>query len=109
MRSYVRIVRFVAATMVVVPRGAVVAPLSLAQPSPGTISGTLTDPSAAVVGNATVTLTSSRGGGTKTTTTTQSGAVEFQGVAPGAYTLTATVSGFAIYVKENVEVRAGQI
>jgi hypothetical protein len=73
----------------------------------GSISGTVTDPSGAVVsGAAIVALDSSRG----TKLTTQSGgdgAFNLQQVPIGTYSITVTASGFTATQADNVLVRAG--
>ena len=56
----------------------------------GNVRGTITDPSGAVVPNATVTLKSTRTGATQTRTTSSSGFYEFPLVTPGPYTITIT-------------------
>ncbi|HTX36675.1 MAG TPA: TonB-dependent receptor [Bryobacteraceae bacterium] len=63
------------------------------QPGTGTVKGTLTDDSGAVIPAATVTLTSSNG----TSRTAQSqaeGSYTFNGVAPGQYTVQVNFPGF---------------
>jgi len=61
----------------------------------GDITGTVTDPSGAVVPNATVTLKSTTTGQTRNTTTNNNGAYRFSLLQPGTYTVTATASGFS--------------
>jgi len=61
----------------------------------GDLTGTITDPSGAVVPNATVTLKNSGTGQTRTTTTNNSGAYRFSLLQPGSYTVSATASGFS--------------
>ena len=75
--------------------------------SAGTIGGTVTDPSGAILPGATVTITAAQGGTPKTVTANSQGAYEFRGLDPGTYTITIDVSGFAVFVKENVEIRPG--
>jgi hypothetical protein len=45
----------------------------------------------------------------RTTITNQQGNCEFQGLPPGTYTLAASAGGFALFVKENVEVLRGRV
>jgi hypothetical protein len=73
------------------------APIASATPSlvTGDFTGTLTDPSGAVVPNATVTLRNNRTGATRTTTTNSNGSYRFSLMQPGSYTLGATASGFS--------------
>ena len=61
----------------------------------GDFTGTVTDPSGAVVPNATVTLKNSSTGQTRTTTTNTSGAYRFSLLQPGRYTVSATASNFS--------------
>src|ERR1700746_232047 len=60
----------------------------------GDAAGTVTDPSGAVVPNATVTLKSNDTGGIQTRTTNAQGAYRFSLLAPGTYTISVTASGF---------------
>src|SRR3984885_12008721 len=61
----------------------------------GDLTGTVTDPSGAVVSGATVTLKSDATGATRTTTSNASGAYRFSLLQPGSYTITANASGFS--------------
>ncbi len=61
----------------------------------GDVVGTVTDPSGAVVSNATVTLKSNDTGETRTTTTNSNGLYRFSLLSPGSYTITATAPGFS--------------
>ena len=74
----------------------------------GEVDGTVTDPSGAVVPNATVTLSSSETGFNEATTTTSSGTFRFALVKPGSYTLSVSLSGFNS-VKRTVVVSLGQV
>ncbi|MGA2456831.1 MAG: TonB-dependent receptor [Terriglobales bacterium] len=60
----------------------------------GEISGTVTDPTGAVVANAKVTLKSVEKGNTQTTTSNAQGAYHFPLLAPGTYEVSATAAGF---------------
>ena len=80
---------------------------SLSAQATNTLGGTVTDPSGAVLTGVTVSLTPNQGGQPKTTTTNAQGAYNFRGLDAGTYTITVNVPGFAPYVKQNVEVRAG--
>jgi len=60
----------------------------------GEISGTVSDPSGAVVPNVPVTLKSVEKGYTQSATTNSQGAYRFSLLAPGNYTISATASGF---------------
>jgi hypothetical protein len=61
----------------------------------GDLTGTVTDPSGAVVSGATVTLKNDGTGQTRNATTNGSGAYRFSLLAPGSYTVTASASGFS--------------
>jgi hypothetical protein len=73
----------------------------------GDIAGTITDPSGAVVPNATVTLKNNGTGQTQTTTTNSSGAYRFSLLPPAQYTVSAEASGFQ-NVEKPVTVAVGQ-
>ncbi len=66
---------------------------ALAQQTGGTLRGTMTDDSGAVIPAATITLTGA--GTTKTAQTQADGTYVFQGLAPGQYTVHVTFPGFA--------------
>jgi len=74
----------------------------------GTLRGQVTDPSGAVVANATVAVLVS-GGQTHSAATNRSGGYEIGNLAPGKYTVTANAQGFAVFVQNDVAVAAGQV
>ena len=74
----------------------------------GGISGTVTDPSGAVVPNATLNLKSSSTGETQTTTTGSTGLYNFALLKPGPYTVSIAQSGFR-GVSQKVDVLLGQV
>src|SRR5260221_5154359 len=78
-----------------------------AQTGTGTLRGTVTDPSGAVVPGATVLLTLASGASLDTQAN-QDGVYEFRGLAAGAYTVKAVAQGFALFTKEGVAMVAGQ-
>jgi hypothetical protein len=80
--------------------------IALAQ-NVGTIRGTVTDPSAAVIPNATVTATGSNGT-TRTATSDGQGHYALPNMPPGKYNIRADASGFITYTKSDVDVPAGQ-
>ncbi len=89
------------------------APASAQAPAPsptaaGTLRGQVTDPSGAVVPNATVAIVVS-GRQTQSATTNRSGGYEIGNLAPGKYTVTANAQGFAIFVQTDVAVAAGEV
>lgn len=65
-----------------------------AQSDLSSISGTITDPSGALVSGANVTLRGESTGATHGTTTNQSGFYTIPGLAPGKYTITVDAYGF---------------
>ncbi len=73
----------------------------------------MTDPSGAVVANATVAVLISggqvSGGQTHSATTNRSGGYEIGNLSPGKYTVTANAQGFAVFVQNDVDVAAGQV
>jgi outer membrane receptor protein involved in Fe transport len=67
---------------------------SVAQSSRGTVTGVITDPSGAVVPNATATLKSDSTGLSQTTKTNNAGIYRFESVIIGDYTVTIEAQGF---------------
>src|SRR5580658_3983035 len=74
----------------------------------GGISGTVSDPSGAVISSATINLKSSSTGETQTTVTSSTGLFNFPLLKPGTYSVSITQSGFHT-VNETVEVQLGQV
>jgi hypothetical protein len=74
----------------------------------GGISGTVTDPTGAIVPNAKVSLKSNSTGETQTTVTTSTGLFNFPLLKPGNYSVTIRQTGFRS-VEESVEVQLGQV
>lgn len=79
-----------------------------AQIATGGITGTVFDPSGAVVPNANVTLTNIATDVQTTTKSTGTGTYSFSGLPPGTYTITASASGFQNYVVHGVVVHLQQ-
>src|SRR5208283_3385351 len=73
----------------------------------GDISGTVTDPSGAVVANATVVLKKADTGQSHTDTTNASGSYHFSLLPPGTYVLSVTAPGFS-KTESQVNVNIGQ-
>src|SRR2546423_380621 len=73
----------------------------------GAISGTVTDPSNAVVANATVMLTNTGTGVSANTTANSNGGYSFPLLAPGAYKVTVKQSGFRT-TEQTAPVATGQ-
>jgi len=84
-------------------------PLALAQAGRGGISGIVSDPSGAVVPGTKITLQGSATGVTQSTISTKSGLFSFVSLAPGAYDITASQSGFETVVQKNVPVTVDQV
>jgi len=80
-------------------------PKALAQ-NVGTIRGTVSDPSAAVVPGTTVIATGS--GVTRTVNSDGQGRYTLANMPPGKYTIRADAKGFVTFVKSDVDVPAGQ-
>ncbi len=74
------------------------------QTSTGALSGSVTDPSGAVVSGAAVTATNPATGRTVTTKTTDAGLYSFPSLPPGNYTVKASLKGFMTYMKEGVAI-----
>lgn len=77
------------------------------QSASATVHGVVTDPDDAVIPGATVTLTPAKGKAAVAQSGTD-GSFTAKGVAPGTYVVTATMSGFATFVREGVRVAPGQ-
>jgi hypothetical protein len=74
----------------------------------GDIRGTVTDPSGAVVTNATVTATDVARGIKHTVATDNNGQFRLTGLQPAAYSLSVSKSGFQTELAKNVVVNVGQ-
>jgi hypothetical protein len=93
----------------------------LAQSDLGSITGSVSDPSGALVANATVTATNESTGANRTVTTNRSGFYSMPALAPGKYTLTVQAQGFDKLIKisnnvdpslpntENLQLTVGQV
>src|SRR5580700_350266 len=76
--------------------------------STGTIAGSITDQSGAVVPGATVVVTDTTTNVTRATTTNKDGRYILVDVNPGIYNITVTKSGFATTKTEKQEVKVGE-
>src|SRR5690242_6093444 len=83
--------------------------LTLAQSQMGTgsISGTVTDPNGAVIGDATITVTSVETGMVRKVTTTGTGAFNVPVLPPGTYNVNIEKAGFSSLLHKGVEVNVG--
>jgi hypothetical protein len=81
---------------------------TLAQQITATLSGTITDPSGAVVPGATVTATSVETGLVKTATTNNEGNYTITFLQPGTYNITVNQTGFSPVTRENVRLEVAQ-
>ena len=79
-----------------------------AQNSSGTLRGRVTDPSGAVVPNASVTATNSSGQKSSAATDNR-GTYEIRGLGPGSYTVTTSAKGFALATEQNITILPGQV
>ncbi len=78
------------------------------QTSSGTLRGRVTDPTGAVIPQATITATGANGQKTTAVTDNQ-GAYELKGLSPGNYTVSTAAKGFAVSTEQNVAISAAQV
>jgi hypothetical protein len=74
----------------------------------GSISGTVTDSSGAVIPNADVTATQATTGAVSSAKTNEGGEYVFPSLLPGGYLLTVNASGFKVYQEKNIVLQANQ-
>ena len=79
-----------------------------AQTVSGTITGTVKDPSDAVIVNATITLINEATGATRQAATNEAGLYTFNSVQPGAYTLRVEESGFKVFIRTAITLTANE-
>jgi hypothetical protein len=103
---YTRSLRLVLVLLLVVCVGGAL-PAWAQSASSGTVAGTITDQSGAVVPGATVTLIDTATSVTRTTTTNKDGRYILVDVTPGLYNITITKTGFATTKTEKQEVTVG--
>ena len=80
-----------------------------AQTASGTLRGVVSDPSGAVIPQATISLSTPQGQSVSTTTSNREGFYELKGIAPGSYNVNAMAKGFAVFGREDVTVVAGAV
>lgn len=100
------IVKWILSTLLIVLMTATAA---LAQAGRGGISGTITDPSGAVVPKATVIALNHATGISQQSVSSAAGLYSFVSLSPGTYEITATVKGFESVAQENVTVNVDQV
>ncbi len=101
-----RILHFALIVFVVLAAG-IPASSAVQAAATGALTGRVTDPSAAVIPGATVTVTDSRGS-TQTVATSDIGVYRVTGLLPGSYTLRAVAPQFVESEGAKVEVRPGR-
>ncbi len=79
------------------------------QGATGTITGTIADPSGAVVGNAAIEVKNAATGAVFNTVSTATGNYTVSNLPVGTYDLTATVTGFKTYKRPGLDLAAAQI
>src|SRR5262245_37302936 len=79
-----------------------------AQTSRGTVTGTVLDPTGAVIAGARVTLTGVETGVRLSTDSNEAGVYRFDAVDPGTYDLTVSLPGFRTYLSSRVGVEANR-
>jgi hypothetical protein len=104
----IKVKKVITCSLVLLVIAAVMAPSLMAQSLvTGDLTGTVTDPSGAVVSGATVTAKSTTNGSSRTTTTTSNGSYRFSLLQPGSYTVTVTAQGFS-KAESSASVNVGQ-
>jgi len=88
---------------------AVLANLAFAQSDRGTITGTITDPAAAVVPNAAVTIVNAENGSQSQTVTTATGNYTLASLPAGVYDLTVQAAGFKSLNQRGIRVEVAQV
>src|SRR5438874_1127764 len=78
-----------------------------AQTPTGQITGTVSDPTGAVVPKANVVLTNNATNARRETTTNENGVFNLPALPPGVYSLSVEAQGFPKQVRENVELQVG--
>src|SRR5438034_572011 len=80
-----------------------------AQSLNATLTGTVTDPSGAVIAGVELTLTSVATGTVRQSTTDAAGLYSFPNLLPGIYELKASISGFRDFVQTGIALRANEM
>ena len=87
--------------------GALTGPLAEGQTNYGSIVGTVTDTTGAVVPGVAVTLKNNGTNATETANSESGGNYRFVNLIPGSYNVTTTQAGFRSVTKENIDVQIG--
>jgi hypothetical protein len=87
----------------------VLVPIASAQKTTGTITGTVTDDSGALVGDASVTITSVQTGASRTSHTNSEGSFSFPELNPGVYNISVTKQGFKKVQEKNIQLHVSDI
>src|SRR5271169_3487521 len=104
MRVWMRVQTLLVALAMLLLAG--ISPRPAAAQNVGSVRGTVTDPSAAVVPNAKVVATGS--GVTRTVNSDGQGRYTLPNMPPGKYNIRADAAGFVTFIKPDVDVPAGQ-
>jgi hypothetical protein len=105
MKFFKAITHMLALALLIVAFTATLGAQSITQ---GNVLGTVSDPTGAVIPNATVTLKNNNTGATLTRTTNNSGFYEFSLLSPGSYTLTVTAPSYQ-GVNQTLTATVGQV
>ena len=92
--------------LILLAASAVLAVPALAQGTYGSLTGQVTDPSGAVIPNASVTLTNMGTNYTRTATSDATGVYLFKLVSPGNYSLRVSAGGFSDYLQSGIVMNA---
>src|SRR5207248_161080 len=80
-----------------------------AQIDTATITGTVHDPSGAIVAGAQVTVTNTATNFSSTAVTNSEGLYRVQSLRPGAYKVEIAAAGFRRFIQDGIEVRGGDV
>lgn len=86
-----------------------VAVAAMAQVPTGEITGTVTDPTGAVVAGATITLTHPATNTRRIVSTNTAGVYSLPALQPGVYTLKVEMQGFTAQVRPDIEIQVAQV
>src|SRR5262245_47597292 len=79
-----------------------------AQTSRGAVSGTVSDPTGAIIAGSTIELTNTQNGVRRSTTSNEAGIYQFDAVDPGTYELRITLAGFSSFLATGFDVGANR-